>query len=35
MKKLTLSVERHVLVAARQYAAERDSTVNALVREYS
>ena len=34
MKKITLSVDEHVLAAARRHAAEHNSTVNALVREY-
>ena len=34
MKNITLSVDEHVLAAARRCAAERNSTVNALVREY-
>jgi Family of unknown function (DUF6364) len=34
MKNITLSVDDEVLAAVRRYAAERDSTVNALVREY-
>jgi hypothetical protein len=34
MKNITLSVDDEVLAAARRHAAERDSTVNALVREY-
>lgn len=34
MKNITLSVDEHVLATARVYAAERKSTVNALVREY-
>ena len=34
MEKITFSVDEDVLVAVRQYATERDSTVNALVREY-
>jgi len=34
MKNITLSVEDDVLAAARRHAAERNSTVNALVREY-
>ena len=31
---ITLSVDESVLVRARQYAAEQNSTVNALVRAY-
>jgi len=34
MKNITLSVDDDVLAAVRRHAAERDSTVNALVREY-
>jgi hypothetical protein len=34
MKNITLSVDDNVLAAARRLAAERDSTVNALVRDY-
>ena len=34
MKNITLSVDEAVLTAVRRYAAEHDSTVNALVREY-
>jgi hypothetical protein len=34
MKNITLSVEEDVLAAARKYATDRNSTVNALVREY-
>ncbi len=34
MKNITLSVGEHVLAAVRRHAAEHDSTVNALVREY-
>jgi len=34
MKNITLSVDDDVLSAARRRAAERNSTVNALVREY-
>jgi hypothetical protein len=34
MKNITLSVNEQVLAAARRYAAERNSSVNALVREY-
>lgn len=34
MKNITLSVDEKVLAAVRRHAAERDSTVNALVREY-
>ena len=34
MKNITLSVEDEVLLAVRRYAAERDRTVNGLVRDY-
>jgi Family of unknown function (DUF6364) len=34
MKNITLSVEEDVLIAARRYASEQNSTVNALVRDY-
>jgi len=34
MKNITLSVDDEVLVGARRVAAQRNSTVNALVREY-
>lgn len=34
MKNITLSVDDDVLMAARRYATEQNSTVNALVREY-
>ena len=34
MKNITLSVDEHVLAAVRRRAAEQNSTVNALVREY-
>ncbi len=34
MKNITLSVDETVLATVRRYAAEHDSTVNALVREY-
>ena len=34
MKNLTLAIEEDVLREARKYAAERETTVNALVREY-
>ena len=34
MKNITLSVDDGVLATVRQLAAEKDSTVNALVREY-
>jgi hypothetical protein len=34
MKNLTLSIEDGVLRAARKLAAERETTVNAMVREY-
>ncbi len=34
MKNITLSVEENVLAAVRRHAAEHNSTVNALVRDY-
>jgi metal-responsive CopG/Arc/MetJ family transcriptional regulator len=34
MKNITLSVDENILATVRRYAAERNSTVNALVREY-
>jgi hypothetical protein len=34
MKNITLSVDEKILAAVRRRAAERNSTVNALVREY-
>ena len=34
MKNVTLSIEEDVLSAVRKYAAERDTSVNALVREH-
>jgi hypothetical protein len=34
MKNITLSVDENVLIAVRRYTAERNSSVNALVREY-
>jgi hypothetical protein len=34
MKNITLSVDEGVLRAARRYATERNSTVNALVRDF-
>lgn len=34
MRNITLAVDEEVLRAVRQHAAERNSTVNALVREY-
>lgn len=34
MKNITLSVDEKVLLAARRYAAERESSVNRLVREF-
>ena len=34
MKNITLSVDDDVLAAVRRYAAEHDSTVNGLVRDY-
>jgi hypothetical protein len=34
MKNITLSVDDEVLAAVRRYASERNTTVNALVREH-
>ena len=34
MKNITLSVDEKVLAVVRRYAAERDSSVNGLVREF-
>ena len=34
MKNLTLSIDEDTLREARKYAAERDTSVNALVREF-
>lgn len=34
MKNITLNVDEDVLKAVRRYAAERDRTVNSLVREF-
>jgi metal-responsive CopG/Arc/MetJ family transcriptional regulator len=34
MKNITLSVDENILAEVRRLAAERNSTVNALVREY-
>jgi hypothetical protein len=34
MKNITLSVDEEVLASVRRQAAEQNSTVNALVREY-
>jgi Ribbon-helix-helix protein, copG family len=34
MKNITLSVDENILAAVRRLAAERNSTVNGLVREY-
>lgn len=34
MKNITLSVDETVLAAVRRHAAEHDTTVNALVRDY-
>jgi len=34
MRNITLSVDDEVLTVVRRYAAERNSSVNALVREY-
>lgn len=34
MKNITLSVDDKILTAARRYAAEHDSSLNALVRDF-
>ncbi len=34
MKNVTLSVDEKILAAVRRYAVERDSSVNALVRDF-
>ncbi len=34
MKNITLSVDENVLAEVRRYAAERDSSINGLVREF-
>jgi len=34
MKNITLSVDENILATIRRHAAERNTTVNALVREY-
>ena len=34
MKNITLSIDENILAAVRRHAANRDSTVNALVREF-
>src|SRR4051812_26137964 len=34
MKNITLAIDEEVLRGVRRYAAEHDTTVNALVREY-
>ena len=34
MKNVTLSVDENILSAVRRHAAERNSTLNALVREF-
>ena len=34
MKNITLSVDERVLTAVRRYAAQRDSSVNGLVRDF-
>lgn len=34
MKNITLSVDENILATVRRQAAERNSTVNALVRDY-
>jgi len=34
VKNITLSIDENVLATVRRHAAERDSTVNALVRDF-
>lgn len=34
MKNITLAIDEHVLSEARKYAARRNTTVNALVRDH-
>ena len=34
MKNITLSVDAEVLIAVRRYAADRDASVNAIVRDF-
>lgn len=34
MKNITLSIDEQTLATVRRYASERDSSVNALVRDY-
>lgn len=34
MKNITLNVDEKILAAVRRYAAEHDSSVNAMVREF-
>jgi hypothetical protein len=34
MKNITLSIDEEILAIARRYAAERNTTVNGLVRDY-
>ena len=34
MKNITLAINEEILRAARRYAANHDTTVNALVRDY-
>jgi Family of unknown function (DUF6364) len=34
MRNITLSVDENVLAAARRYAADQNSTVNGLIRDY-
>jgi len=34
MKNITLSVDAEVLTAVRRYAADRDASVNAIVRDF-
>jgi len=34
MKNITLSIDERILAEVRHYAAERDTTVNGMVRDY-
>jgi hypothetical protein len=34
VRNITLSIDEEVLIAVRRYAAEQNSSVNALMREY-
>jgi len=34
MKNITLSIDERILAEVRRYAAERDTTVNGMVRDY-